>query len=395
MVPTNKYRIMDYDRFSMSARGLFEPPYYKFGGRHGVSCYQNPTKAELRAGIYKPRLTLTKRIENNNFAIPLKIELSLPKCLFKNNFDELTDSDFTYLSKGLVETLGDMGVDMLHKHLVSSPLSAVHYSKNIALTDYTSTTMVLRELEKVDLTKRLEMAHRRYNNGGHCLYYHANSFQVVFYDKIKELEHARISSKRCMEKDNEIQMHLFEPLRKKRPFEVVRMEVRLNKRGKIRSTLKRLGFGEDVSFGALFNKDISQAVLKDCWHSVELGMPFMKQTPTDFFEHIIKHNPNTGITRALKHLAVSVLIEDVGVRGLRGVLEAQGKDNHYWYKFIKQYKGLHIGTASFEAMKHIGDAIDTFEPLRLRRIYDEDMRVSEHVYPTEPKYSYPQTKVDV
>ena len=69
--------------------------------------------------------------------MPLKIEFSAPKMLFGNNFDELTDSDFPNLLTKLKRTLKEMGVFILEDHLTSAPVSAIHFSKNIPLTDYT------------------------------------------------------------------------------------------------------------------------------------------------------------------------------------------------------------------------------------------------------------------
>jgi len=80
------------------------------GGRANITCKQNPTPNELKQGIYKPRLTITKRINRErNFEIPLKIEFSIPKLLYGNNFDEVTDADFPAVIQKLKTVLKDMG----------------------------------------------------------------------------------------------------------------------------------------------------------------------------------------------------------------------------------------------------------------------------------------------
>lgn len=72
---------------------------------------QNATKRELKQGHYKPRLTLSNRITaGGSRDITLKIELSLPKLLFGNNFTELRLKDFPMIVHKLVATLADMGV---------------------------------------------------------------------------------------------------------------------------------------------------------------------------------------------------------------------------------------------------------------------------------------------
>lgn len=54
---------------------------------------------------YLPRLTLIKAIRNGGFSILLKIEFSIPKLLYCNNFDEVEESDFGEICWKLQEVL--------------------------------------------------------------------------------------------------------------------------------------------------------------------------------------------------------------------------------------------------------------------------------------------------
>jgi hypothetical protein len=47
---------------------------------------------------------------------------------------------------------------------------------------------------------------------------------------MKDLRKAKISEKRAIEKDNAIQLELFARFAVPKPFEVIRIEVRINKR---------------------------------------------------------------------------------------------------------------------------------------------------------------------
>lgn len=71
-------------------------------------CVQNPTKEDERNGIYKPRLTYIRRWDGIDGRYTLKIEFSVPKLLYSNNFDELSDSDFPLVIRALKERLLDM-----------------------------------------------------------------------------------------------------------------------------------------------------------------------------------------------------------------------------------------------------------------------------------------------
>jgi len=254
----NHFKIVEHNKFSPSTEGLyFRSGYYKLGGRANLSCVQNPTSKELRNGIYKPRLTATKRFDKQrNFEITLKIEFSIPKLLFGNNFDELEDDDFTLVISKLKQSLRDMGVIISEPVLMNARVSAIHYSKNILLVDYTTPYTYLERLSKINLNQRLDLNQTDFRNEGHSLKFRANSFEVAFYDKMKDLHKAKISEKRAEEKGNAIQLKLFEKVQIKKPFEVLRMEVRLNRRQKLRQVLKNIGIETEPTFQSLFRKDI-------------------------------------------------------------------------------------------------------------------------------------------
>ncbi len=99
MLRDSEFSIVAHDKFSPSTIGLFRPPYYTLGGRGNISCYQNPTREELKKGIYKPRLTVTKRIGKGGYSVALKMEFSAPKLLFGNNFDELEELQRVSMTK--------------------------------------------------------------------------------------------------------------------------------------------------------------------------------------------------------------------------------------------------------------------------------------------------------
>ena len=105
-------------------------------GRGYSILVQNPTKSELKRGIYKPRLSITNRFNTTGRSeTTLTIELSLSKLLYGNNFEELQDTDFDLIIDKLQKALKDMGIRVFRELLIKAPVSAVHYSKNIILTE--------------------------------------------------------------------------------------------------------------------------------------------------------------------------------------------------------------------------------------------------------------------
>ena len=77
--------------------------------------------------------------------------------------------------------------------LRTAMVSAIHYSKNLPLTDFTSASMVINELKKCSSTKRLDTNQIQYRNDGHALKLHANSYELIVYDKLKDLFSAKIA----------------------------------------------------------------------------------------------------------------------------------------------------------------------------------------------------------
>lgn len=136
LLSSDMYKITDPDKFVPSAvakamadtSARFSP-----SAVHGIQSKQNPTKKELLAGIYKPRLTLFYHWREKQ--VMLKVELSLPKLFFGNNFQELKQKDLQPILHKLSDTLGQMEVIVDPADLAHAPLVAVHYSKNIILKD--------------------------------------------------------------------------------------------------------------------------------------------------------------------------------------------------------------------------------------------------------------------
>jgi hypothetical protein len=133
--------------------------------------------------------------------VTLKIEFSLPKLFFGNNFNELQLKDFIVLLNKLTDSLRSMGVLTTSEILKQAPVSVVHYSKNIALTDGSTPYHYINKIKEANVKLSLDINQTDYRNEGHSFKWHCNSYEVVFYDKIKDLEKAKLSSKRSLEKD--------------------------------------------------------------------------------------------------------------------------------------------------------------------------------------------------
>jgi len=372
---TSMFTILDHDKFSPSTKGLYSSTdgYYRLGGRSNFTCKQNPTRNELKRGVYKPRLTATKRMNRaGNFEITMKIEFSIPKLLYGNNFDELTDDDFATVIQKLKVILKNMGVYVFEQNLINAPVSSIHYSKNIILTDYSTPYTYLSQLAKLNINRRLDTNRTDFRNEGHSFKYRANSFEIVFYDKIKDLQQAKISDKRAEEAENTIQLNLFDTLKKQKPFEVLRMEIRLNKRAKIRQILKKIGKEMEPTFTNIFKQDTAQKVLLHFIDEIEEAYPplltYQYKGLKKFIEELMISNPKLNPKQALELTAFRGLLEEMGVREYREMMKMHG--NYHWYSLNNKMKKLNIkGTKSVFSL--LRNQINIFEPVKLLAFQDK------------------------
>lgn len=345
------------DRFE---KGMANP------ARGYFTLVQNPIKNELTRGIYKPRLTLTNRFNcSGKSGETLSIELSLPKLIFGNNFDELTDQDFPAVTHRLQSILKEMGVFIYEGNLLNAPVSSIHYSKNIILTDYTTPHTYIKQLTKLNINKRLDTNQTDYRNEGHSFKYRANSFEVAFYDKVKDLQMAKVSEKRSEEKDNALQLDILDTISQKKPLEVLRIEIRLNRRQKIRQILKNIDKPVEPIFANLFNQDIAQKVLLHYLNEIEQAYPplfaYEYNTPKKFFEDILISNPTLKPTQALELMGFRTLLNEIGVREYRQIIKNHG--DYYWYSLNKKMKALKQGK-DVNVFSMLKDRINKFEPIR-------------------------------
>lgn len=333
---SKQFRILEPEKFKILGGGQKE-------GNHGYVVYkQNHTKEELKRGIYKPRLSLTKRyVGKEGIQDLLKIEMSLPKLLFGNNFQELNDSDYQEIKSTLFTKLLEMGVQILS--LDDLEVSAVHYSKNIILTDYSTPYEYLQEIKKVDYTKALDMTKTDYSNEGYSFRIRCNSYEIIFYDKLKDLLQAKKSQKKAIEPDSALQLNLFNNTEKKEPFEVLRMEVRLNKRDKIKRLFKDLDIQTELHFKSLFSKSISKKVLLYYFEKIRSNYPSvisLKLSNEKLLMRIRSDYPDMKLRKVLMVLGAKALFDEVGVRAFRELIRSFGLRK--WYSIKGELKEIGI-----------------------------------------------------
>jgi hypothetical protein len=360
------FYINEPDLFEPSAR-LVVGDGSSMGGKGYIVAKQNPRKRDLENGIYKPRLTLTNRFNGTAGREPtLKIELSLPKLLFGNNFDELVSGDFIPVVGLLKSRLRDMGVMIMDEVLKNAPISAVHYAKNIPLTDGTTPHYIIGKIKEANIKLSLDVNQTDFRNDGHSYKWHANSYEVAFYDKIKDLEASKISEKRALEKDNAIQLGLFDTIKEKKRFEVLRMEVRLNKRQKIRQLFNTLGIRSELTFKSLFDPTLSKKVLLHYLDELESRRPalldYTSTVPKELLADLIVRNPDSSPQRVMQMFGLKQAFDSVNPRDLRAMFGRRSQRS--WYRLIAEARKIRLPPTT-STLAVIREHLTNFIPLKL------------------------------
>lgn len=365
---TSEFKIMNHDAFTPSSKGVLEQPYYPVR-RGGFTCKNNPTKKNIERYGYMPRLTLSKRPAVAGFSVLLRVEASLPKLKYGNNFDELTDADFERICELLVLQLKRMGVHTTVKLLQNAEVSAVHYSKNLPLTDYTSCSMVIREISKGSVSRQLTGTKTDYYNDGSAIKFHANSHELIVYDKIKDFERGKISRKRAL--DSHIQPAQFSLLTDsfKKPFEVLRLEARLGNRRKIKDILSKISMKPELRFKDLYSESVAKEVLLQYWKMIitDMALIVCSGFPSgELYDAIHNSDPKLKPSQILQIIGSLSIIENDGMEGLRTRLERHSTP-HSWYNQKKKLNDISITShMRYNPVRIATQHLHDFVPMRLK-----------------------------
>ena len=373
-IPWGSYMITDHKKFTPSTENLRLDASSGFGAR-GFSKYtQNPTPTDHKLGNYLPRLTITPRYTPAGLQIPLKIEFSVPKLLYGNNLEELADEDFERVIDLLSEKLKIMGIRIFKATLQNSSVSVIHFSKNIPLTGHYTASYAIRELGKLDVTKKLDLNNRHFQNDGHALYFYAGSYSLVLYDKMKDISLPR---SRAVDKDEfNGQLSLFEPLQAhKLPKEVLRFEIRITNKQKLNSLLTILGYKTNPTFKEVFNKELSSKVLLYYWNFIyskqaQFILKF-EEKPDKLLPAIVQHyksqHKKIPAKQALSILGTMVFTREHGLRAFRNSIASNYSDRTWFRlsKLLSQASEITSNRKPFGFVEDIQRELAEFNPYRV------------------------------
>lgn len=329
-----------------------------------VPCVNNPTAEDHKAGRYMPCMTLIKR-PGKRGGIFLKVQFSAAKMLFGNNVNELVEHDFNKVVFALGRKMFDMGVATTKTALADASISSFHPAKNIVMSNGYTTNFVIRELEKINLTQRMDLDKSNYRNVGHSVQYYANSHALVFYDKRYDLVKPE---KRAIDKDqNSLQASLFDDLYGN-GIELFRMEARPVEKRKMNKILAEVGSKKDPTFAEIFSSALCQKILLKYWremvHDQNLFLFGIEGGSQALYRGILKKHPTMYSREGIYLVGLNTLAKDKdGIRGLRRLVDDKNKSARTWYRVSKDFKKLqHLPFETHGWVSQIECALRDFKP---------------------------------
>ena len=291
MIDTTKFSIVL--TMPLKPRIPFNQPTYYKGYNGPIQAHLNTSKSDKKFGVYHPSFTYHQNPTGSPFAkYVLNVQLSLPKIIYGNNFVELADTDFDGVVTAIKQELERIGLNISTEEIEKAEAVKIDFSKNIIFNDYTSTSTVIKSISTADISKVYDVDLTKYKNGGQAFHIHTNCEDIVIYDKVEDLKQARVSDKRAIEDDNHIQLKILDKLKDKKGLSVIRFEVRLNGKRKIRASLYEAGVEyENLSLRTLFKTDIAQKVLLNSWNKIIATIPkvpLSDDDPLALFDEITK-----------------------------------------------------------------------------------------------------------
>ncbi len=307
----------------------------------------NPTAEDRRNAQYRPNITYYERpMPGGGMRYEVGLEVSLPKLHFGNNFEELCDADYKTIIKDLKRSLRLVGFSKKFTSDIGSfEVRKVDFCKNIRFEDGTLASTVINNLHRANISKVFDVQKTDFRNGGLIHHIHTNSEDIVLYDKIADLKQSAKSEHKSVDRtSNYCQYHLLDKIafeRKQHPLEVVRYEIRLSSKVKIRSMLDAVGLKTTpLTLKGVFNRSVAKAVLLYDLDKIITKVPsaeLLENSPENLLLSILSEGNCTGPMDAFAQLGFMLASNSIGdERRMREIVEKHfHKDT--WSRLIKKY----------------------------------------------------------
>lgn len=279
-------------------------------------------------GNYVPKIDILETLdkENKKVIYILIAEFSLPKLLYGNSLQEVSDKDLGKATVAFQKSLESVGVIVDNSSIADARISAVHFCKNIILPREILLQDILAELGRVDINKTVDVTTKESKNGGQVLHIYSGTVERVFYDKV--IDAVRPKNKRKDKGHIDYERSVIDKY-DLHDTEVFRYEYRIKKTQTVQRDINLALERKPrtyVAFRDLFVKDLSKKILLKSWRDL-IQRPENQLAligPTDNFKlllQIIEGSKKRGgahsLNRALIAFGIVCIIKTHGVKELR------------------------------------------------------------------------------
>lgn len=260
-----------------------------------------------------------------------------------------------------------MSVKVSIRDLIYAKVVKIHFSKNIILKNF-GVFNIINQLQKANLTKKLDIERVKYDNGGYALHFFSNNYEIVFYDKMKKM---RMSRSKALEDNNKIQFGI--PDKFDKDVDILRMELRFSNKNTIENKLKKAGVDSKSIFNLMFDSNISKKILQYFFSEILKNLPVCQinnEKPEEIFLNILKNNKGIKFTTAINIFGLKTLIDTIGARGTREII-SKGFSDKNWYRTWERYnsycKNFKLTSLenSYNILLQIENSLNNFIPLNL------------------------------
>ena len=331
---------------------------------------QKLSREQKNDGVYRPKTAWIVRGKS----MVLRIEFSVPKLLYGNNVDEVHDGDFETVVGILSKRLAEQGVIVSNQTIREASVSGFHPSKNIILSGGYTVSSVLKVLEKVNLTKKMDLTKQTFYNGGESLQYWSKTHSFVMYDKKRD--YCKPKSRATDKDRGPDTMSIFDDFHLLP--EILKMEVRLTQKRKLNEIMVSVGSKKDPSFEDIFKSKICQKIINLYWDTLVYDNNYFlfhsTSGPQNFLRQILKNTTGIKQKRALYLVGLIQTVEDDGgIMGLRKMLKIS---NRAWYRIVDDFRKLDfLEDEGLEWVLDIKTQLSKFEPVKLAKLRVKQCKV--------------------
>ena len=323
---------------------------------------------------YTPQVEVFETLDKENKQVKyiMTITFSVPKLLYGNSVQEVSDKDLAKAVSVLKHTLERAGIIVSNKDLFDARVSAVHFCKNIFLPKDILLQDVLADLQRVDISKTVDVTTKETKNGGHILHIYSGVVERVFYDKVTDA--VRPKNKRKDKGHIDYERQVIEEFGLHHT-ELFRYEYRIKKGQTVQRVINKALERKPltwVTFRDIFTEGLHQEVLWQSWREL-VGKPENQLAligPADRFKlllHIIENAKASGLAhsmnKALIAYGILMIIKDHGAKEFKRLMFKHWTPDHpeRLNKKIKEASELTKGLPYSNGVAFVDGQLEAYE----------------------------------